>query len=56
MQQRQKCGIDALSTWIELVELIFKKKGETQQQRITQWIDQRNIRTTGLSNTELPKG
>ena len=39
LEQRLKGGIDNLTSWIKLMELIFENSGSKEQSTITNWVE-----------------
>ena len=45
LEQRLKGGIDNLTSWIKLMELIFENSGSKEQTKITKWTERTKNRT-----------
>lgn len=38
VEQRIKKGVVSMSLWVQIVEILFRKRGETTQEKIDQWL------------------
>ena len=38
VEQRQRKGIDHMTLWIQIVEAIFRKRGQARQEKIDSWL------------------